>query len=87
MFRKTVKHPSFIRRQGAYLNDLGLLFVEFPVHHVAFVRAICLSTLEPPFNTMEDLLILGWGVETEGRRSVGLKHSRVRQIICLHIFF
>ena len=67
-----------VRLRGSYLHDIGLLFVDFPVQHAAFVRAICLSSLEPPFATLEDPLLLGWGEDTLGRRPTGLKLVQIR---------
>jgi hypothetical protein len=79
--RKAVKHPQLGRIRGVYVNDVGLLFVDMPASGSIFgVRAICLSNLELPFQPPDDPLLLGWGVDTHGRRSEALKHVPIRYV-------
>jgi hypothetical protein len=68
-----VKHPRLSRVRGTYINDLGLLYVNFHAAGTGFARAICLSHLEPPFRPLGELLLQGWGVDSRGRPSEAKK--------------
>jgi len=78
VLRKVLKHPQMTRRKGTYINDLGLLYIDFPATGASFARPICRSHLELPFRPLEDPLLLGWGVPEDGSFSEVLKHVPIR---------